>query len=94
MAITEDDVRHIARLCSLAVAEEKMGTFRAQFQSILAYMDILNAVDTASVEPLYSPLEAAGAGRPDEARRTATPAEVLQNAPEAHETFYAVPRIV
>ena len=94
MPIAEKDVRHIASLAKLAVPDEKMDMFCSQFQSILCYMECLNSIDTTNVEPLYSPVERPILLREDKAERTAKPGEVLANAAERHETFYAVPKIV
>ena len=94
MPITEKDVRHIASLAKLAVPDEKMNMFCSQFQSILRYMERLNAIDTTNVEPLYSPFEQPILLREDKVSRTAEPGEVLANAAKRHEQFYAVPKIV
>lgn len=78
-----------------AEAGEKLATFAAQFDDVVALMDTLAEVDTTGVEPLYWPLSAPVAPpREDVAERCNTREELLQNAPEQDGQFFIVPRIV
>ncbi|HWG35310.1 MAG TPA: Asp-tRNA(Asn)/Glu-tRNA(Gln) amidotransferase subunit GatC [Gemmatimonadaceae bacterium] len=49
MAVTETDIRKIADLARLSLADEEVPAMTAQLNSILAHMDVLTRVDTASV---------------------------------------------
>ena len=76
-------------------AEAKLATFAGQFDSVVALMDTLSAVDTEGVEPLYWPLSVpATPPREDVASRHNTREELLQNAPEQDGQFFIVPKIV
>ena len=50
MAVTQDDVRHIAELARLAVPEEKLDSLVAELNGILAHMEVLSKTDTREVE--------------------------------------------
>lgn len=52
MAVTESDVRKIADLARLSLAEAELPSITAQLNSILSHMDVLAKVDTSSVEPV------------------------------------------
>lgn len=100
---SKDKVVKIAELARLDLgiglareqAEEKLATFAAQFDDIVALMDTLGEVDANGVEPLYWPLAAPVAPpREDVTERRNTREELLKNAPEQDGRFFVVPRIV
>lgn len=94
MKITTEQVASIARLARLDIAPEHLERFAGQFGDILDYMDVLNGVDTTGIEPLYSPVDAATAVRPDVVDVHCTREQLLANAPESDGQFFVVPRIV
>lgn len=92
--ISPEEVAHMAALSRLSVNEEEQALFARQFGDILGYMDVLAQVDTENVEPLYSPVRHAAAGREDQAVNRRARQEVLANAPEQDGEYFIVPRIV
>jgi aspartyl-tRNA(Asn)/glutamyl-tRNA(Gln) amidotransferase subunit C len=48
-ALTKDQVRHIAKLARLQIADEELEKFAKELTSILGYVDMLGEVDTKSV---------------------------------------------
>ena len=51
MAITREEIKHIAELSRLELSEEEMDKFGNQLGSILKYISQLNEVDTKGVQP-------------------------------------------
>lgn len=51
MAITREEIKHIAELSRLELSEEEIKKFGGQLDSILKYVSQLDAVDTQKVEP-------------------------------------------
>lgn len=49
--LTQDQVRHVAKLARLALSDEEVLKFSTQLTSVLQYIDVLNEVDTEGVEP-------------------------------------------
>lgn len=47
--LTEDQVRHIAKLARIRLTDEEVKKFSKQLSGVLDYMDILNEVDTKNV---------------------------------------------
>jgi len=54
MAVTHDDVRHVAELARLAVDDERLDHLVAELNGILTHMDVLSQVDTSKVEQITS----------------------------------------
>lgn len=50
MALTGDEVRHIAQLARLKLSDEEVNKFATQLTDILGWIDMLNEVDTEGVE--------------------------------------------
>ena len=47
--LTEDQVRHIAKLARIRLTDEEVKKFSKQLSGVLDYMDVLNEVDTKKV---------------------------------------------
>lgn len=94
MKISPEEVAKVAKLARLDLSDEKIELFTGQLDDILNYMDKLNELDTAEVDPMFSPVEHTTRLRADEARKDYSRDEVLSNAPEQDGQFFIVPRIV
>ena len=51
MALTKEEVRHIAKLARLSLSEEEVEKFTLQFEGIFTHLDTLLEVNTDGVEP-------------------------------------------
>lgn len=78
MAISSDDILHIARLAKLRLTDEEVSMFAHQLTDIVAYMDILNEVDTSSVEPTSQVTGLTRVTREDEERRYSDKTSLLE----------------
>ncbi len=94
MKITLKEVEHVARLARLELTAEEKERMRAQLDSILSYIDKLNELDTSAVEPTSHVLPMTNVFREDEVMPSLSQEEVLVNAPDRHELFFRVPRIL
>ncbi len=88
------DVEHIAHLSRLLLTEEEKAKFGSQLGSILAYVEKLNELDTAGVEPTSHVLALANVLRDDGLTPSLTTQDALMNAPERADDFYRVPKII
>lgn len=93
MSLSEDQVRHVAKLARLELSDEGVRRAAEELSSILGYVEKLNALDTEGVEPLAHVLEVQNAFRPDQIEPCLPPDEALRNAPEASAGFFKVPKI-
>ena len=87
-------VRRIAQLARLELTDDEARLLAGQLGTILDYFKQLDAVDTAGVQPLYHPHCEPGVPRDDIPQPGLTPAEALSNAPQRHNDFFAVPRVL
>ena len=94
MAVTIKDVEYIADLARLKFSKEEIENFTKQLNQILEYMDKLNELDTANVEPLSHPVEGTNVFRDDKVEESINREEALKNAPESDEVFFKVPKVI
>jgi aspartyl-tRNA(Asn)/glutamyl-tRNA(Gln) amidotransferase subunit C len=92
--ISEGQVEHVAQLARLALSDEEKQRLTEQLNAILTYMEQLNEVPTADVEPTAHVLDLVNVFRDDTVRQTLSADEALANAPETVHHFFVVPRIV
>jgi aspartyl-tRNA(Asn)/glutamyl-tRNA(Gln) amidotransferase subunit C len=94
MAVTLNDVEHIAKLAKLEFTDEEKEKFTHQLNQILKYMDHMNKLDTSTVEPLLHVIELSNVFRADEVKESISTEEALKNAPSKTEQFFKVPKVI
>lgn len=94
MAVTIEDVEHVARLARLRFSKEEIEKFTRQFNEILEHVQKLNELDTTKVEPLSHVVELSNVFREDTVRASSPSAEILKNAPARTEKFFKVPKVI
>jgi len=94
MAITIEQVEHIARLARLQFSDAEKEMLSEELSQILQYMEKLNELDTEGVEPLSHPTELVNIMRPDKVQPSFTPEEALKNAPSKQDGFFKVPKVI
>ncbi|HEB76581.1 MAG TPA: Asp-tRNA(Asn)/Glu-tRNA(Gln) amidotransferase subunit GatC [Nitrospirae bacterium] len=94
MKISAGDVEHIARLARLGLNDEEKRMYGAQLNEILDYVDKLNELDTAGVEPTSHVIPIKNVFRRDVPGTSLPREEALGNAPQAADGFYRVPKII
>ena len=94
MAITRNDVLHVARLARLELSDVEVDRMVRDLGRILGYVEELSAVDTSNVAPTaYVAVDAAPL-RADEVAPGIEPAVALAEAPRQGEGGFAVPAFV
>ena len=94
MAVDTETVRRVARLARIAVDEAELASLAGELNGILGWIEQLNEVDVAGVEPMTSVTPMRLKRRTDEVTDGNRRADVLMNAPDARSGFYAVPKVV
>jgi aspartyl-tRNA(Asn)/glutamyl-tRNA(Gln) amidotransferase subunit C len=92
--ITEKEVAYVANLARLSFDAEEMGRFTSQLNAILQYMDTLQEVDTAGVEPMTHAIAQKNAFRADTVGESLPVETALANAPETRGNCFDVPRVI
>jgi aspartyl-tRNA(Asn)/glutamyl-tRNA(Gln) amidotransferase subunit C len=94
MAVDRATVKHIARLARIGVSEEELEPLAAELNAILAFVEELNALDTGNIPPMTSVVEAKLKRRDDTVTDGGNAEDILRNAPEKIDSFFAVPKVV
>ena len=94
MALTPDEVRHIAHLARLGLTDEDVAKFAPQLSEILDYFERLKAVDTTGVPPTAYPLDLHNITRDDVEDPPADAEDILKNAPQREGDFFRVRAIL
>ncbi len=93
MAVTHDDVRHVAALARIAVSEAQLDHIVAELNGILGHIDALSQVDTSAVDRTLSPSAASTPLRGDSSGPLPLLAPRESFAPVMRDGFFIVPRL-
>lgn len=94
MALSTDDVRHVARLARLALSDDEVEGLRSQLSDILAYAEKVGEVAAEDVPPTSHAYPLTNVFRADEPHTSLPPEEAISTAPEAEDGRFRVPKIV
>ena len=94
MRITKEEVQRVAALTRLALTPTEEDDLLEHFEKILTYMDLLNTLNTAAVEPTAHIVEAPGPLRDDCVTNQPNAEALLANAPAREDHFFKVPKIL
>jgi aspartyl-tRNA(Asn)/glutamyl-tRNA(Gln) amidotransferase subunit C len=94
MSVDQATVRRIAHLARISVDEAEIPKLQGELNAILAFVDELNEVDVAGIEPMTSVTPIRMYQRPDAVTDGGNVAAVLANAPMTEEGFFLVPKVV
>ncbi|HEX8916369.1 MAG TPA: Asp-tRNA(Asn)/Glu-tRNA(Gln) amidotransferase subunit GatC [Humisphaera sp.] len=92
--ITADVVRNVAKLSRLAVDEARLPAMATKLESILGYIEQINEVDTAGVEPMAHAVPLHNVLRDDVVGQPLPLEQTLRNAPESDGPFFKVPKVI
>ena len=92
--LDEAAVRHVARLARLKITDAEAALFASQLSKVLEYVEQLNELDTSNVLPTAHPLPVSNVFRADAIRPTWTADQALHNAPDRHDGFFRVPKVL
>jgi len=91
MAISRDEVVHVARLARLALTDEELDRFAGQLDAILEAVGKVSELDLSEVEPTLHQLALSNVWAEDEPRPSLDVEEALANAPDREDDAFRVP---
>ncbi|HXG77207.1 MAG TPA: Asp-tRNA(Asn)/Glu-tRNA(Gln) amidotransferase subunit GatC [Gaiellaceae bacterium] len=91
MAITRDEVLHVARLARLALTDEEVERLTGELGKILEAVSAVSELDLADVPPTSHPLDLVNVWAEDEPHEPLARAEALANAPAVEDGLFRVP---
>jgi aspartyl-tRNA(Asn)/glutamyl-tRNA(Gln) amidotransferase subunit C len=93
MAVTIEDVRHIASLARLGLDDTRAAAIVGELNTILQHMDALSKVDTQGIEPVAG-VGASGAPLAHDSGPSQPLASAISDfAPRSRDGFFLVPRL-
>ncbi len=92
--IDEELIRHVGLLSRIELTDEQVRRFGRQFADIVAYMDKLQELDTAGVEPMAHALPVHNVLAEDAPGESLPPSQALANAPDRDGDFFKVPKVI
>jgi aspartyl-tRNA(Asn)/glutamyl-tRNA(Gln) amidotransferase subunit C len=93
MAISTDDVLHVARLARLELSDKEVERMREQLSAILEAVGKVAELDLSNVDPTAHPLDLVNVLADDVPRPCLTVEEALANAPDPEDGFFGVPAV-
>jgi aspartyl-tRNA(Asn)/glutamyl-tRNA(Gln) amidotransferase subunit C len=91
MAISRDEVVHVARLARLELTDEELDRFAGQLDAILEAVGKVSELDLSEVEPTLHPLALSNVWAEDEPRPSLEVEEALASAPDREDDAFRVP---
>ena len=94
MSVDRDIVKEVAHLARIKVTDEEAEALRGELNTILGWVEQLNEVDVAGVEPMTSVTPMAMKKRTDEVSDGHKAGDVTANAPLTQDRYFLVPKVV
>ncbi|MGO4451400.1 Asp-tRNA(Asn)/Glu-tRNA(Gln) amidotransferase subunit GatC [Phyllobacterium sp. TAF24] len=94
MSVDISTVKRVARLARIAVSEDDATRMTGELNVILGFVEQLNEVNVAGVEPMTSVTPMAMKKRQDVVNDGNKAADIVANAPITEENFFVVPKVV
>lgn len=95
MALSETDIRHIARLSRIALDDAQVTQMTVDLNSIIEGLQPIKAVNLDGVEPTFHPLEGlVNVFRPDEIVEPLARDEALRNGSSVQDGAFLIPTIL
>ena len=94
MKVTKKDLSDVVVLSRLSIAAEEEDKYLGQLDAFLQYVENLEGVDTAEVQPTTYALPMQNVFRADEVKTSLAREAALSNAPLAEDGYFKVPKIL
>jgi aspartyl-tRNA(Asn)/glutamyl-tRNA(Gln) amidotransferase subunit C len=90
MAITREQVQHVAMLFRMSMDDNDIARFQEQLSQIIDYFQILQEVDTEDIPPTAHTFALENVTRGDDVRPSFPAEDILANAPMPDRGFFRV----
>ena len=94
MAISKEEIIHIAKLASLNLTEAEIEGYAKDLTEILDFANMINSVNTDEVNETIAANENYNMFRKDEIKQTIEREALLQNAPSKDEGMFRIPKVI
>jgi len=94
MSIENAEIRKIAHLARVRIAEDDIPGYAKELGNIMEWVEQMNVVDTDSIEPMAHPLHAVQRLREDIVTEPDLREAAQAIAPETEAGLYLVPKVI
>jgi aspartyl-tRNA(Asn)/glutamyl-tRNA(Gln) amidotransferase subunit C len=94
MSLTRKDVEKVSLLARLRLSEAELETMTPQLDKIVHFVEQLNELNTADVQPMAHALDLHNVFAADEVRPSLDRQAALSNAPKHDDECYRVPAVL
>ena len=94
MKISNEEVKHIAKLAKLSLSDDEVEKFSTELGQIAEFVNQLNEVDISGIEPTAHVVDKKNVFRKDEMKDSFPREQILKNAPSKEAGCISVPRVV
>ncbi len=94
MSVDAATVKRIGRLARIRVEEGEVEKYQGEINAILGFVEQLEEVDVAGVEPMTSVTPMQLRRRDDVVSDGGYPEKVVANAPLTEDNFFMVPKVI
>jgi len=94
MHVDEVTVRRIAHLARIKITDEEAAGLESELSAILDWVEQLDEVDTATVEPMTRVVAISLKQREDVVNDGEKADEIVSNAPMSENDLFVVPKVV
>ncbi len=94
MSVSLEDVRHLAELSQIRLDKTELTSLASDIDRIVGYIDQLDELDTAGVEPTFQLTGLDNVWRTDEVKPQLGRQELLQLAPDSEDGQVKVPKVL
>lgn len=94
MSVSLEDVRHLAELSQIRLNKTELTSLASDIDRIVGYINQLDELDTAGVEPTFQLTGLENVWRTDEVKPQLERRELLQLAPDSEDGQVKVPKVL
>lgn len=94
LPLSEDEVRHVAKLSRLELDDDEIRHFTHQLADVLNYIAKLDELNIDNIEPMAHACDVTNVQREDRTHAGMSVEQVLANAPEKSPPFFKVPKVL
>jgi aspartyl-tRNA(Asn)/glutamyl-tRNA(Gln) amidotransferase subunit C len=94
MSVDAATVKRIGRLARIRIEDGEVEKYAAELNTILGFVEQLNEVNVAGVEPMTSVIPMTLRRREDKVTDGGYPEKIVANAPLSEDEFFEVPKVI
>lgn len=94
MAITIQEVQHLAKLAKLSFNDEELAKIAQELDAIVGYVEQLKELNVEGIAPTAHVLDLSNVFREDKVEPALPVEEVLRNAPASNHGYFSVPKVI